>query len=91
MQDGSRVFFDLTIGEQEFLDVYVDVMQAIREEDAPLLVTPPQGYDGPLNLQVFQGLVEFYCRHAAGGSPQGLGLRLPDWVIEQDMVVQFEV
>ena len=86
---GSRVFLDLTIEGQEFVDVYVDV-QANREGDASLCVTPPQGYDGPLNLRVFQGLVEFYYRHATGGGPDGLGLRLPDWVIEQEMVVQFE-
>ena len=92
-QAGSRVFFDLNIEGQEFLDLYVDVTQANREEDehAPLLVTPPQGYDGPLNLQVLQGLVEFYYRQVAGGGPEGLGLRLRDWLIEQEMVVQFEV
>lgn len=91
VKNGSRVFFDLTVGGQEFVDVYVDVMPATREEDEPLFVTPPQGYDGPLNVQVFQGLVEFYCRHAAGGSLQGLSPGLPDWAIEQEMVVQFEV
>lgn len=89
-QNGSRVFFDLTIGEQEFVDVYVDVTPANEEKDEPLFVTPPQGYDGPLNLPVFQGLVEFYYRQVTGGSLDGLGLRLPDWVIEQEMVVQFE-
>lgn len=51
----------------------------------------PPGYDGPLNLQVLQGLVEFYYRQAAGGGPEGLGLRLKDWMVEQQMVVQFEV
>lgn len=87
---GSRVFFDLNIEGQEFVDVYADV-RADREGDAPLSVTPPRGYDGPLNLQVFQGLVEFYYRQAAGGGPDGLGLKLQDWVIEQQMVVQLEV
>ncbi len=87
---GSRVFFDLNIEGQEFVDVYADV-QADREGDSPLSVTPPQGYDGPLNLQVLQGLVEFYYRQAAGGGPDGLGLRLKDWMVEQQMVVQFEV
>ncbi len=90
-QIGSRVFFDLNIGEQEFVDVYADVTQANREGDATLFVTPPRGYDGPLNLQVFQGLVEFYYRQATGGGPDGLGLMLQDWVVEQEMVVQFEV
>ena len=88
-QIGSRVFFDLKTEGREFVDVYADV-QVNREGDSPLGVTPPRGYDGPLNLQVFQGLVEFYYRQVTGGGPAGLGLRLPDWVIEQDMVVQFE-
>lgn len=94
-QTCSRVFFDLTIEGQSFVDVYVDVRQANREGAAPLLVMPTQGYDGPLNLPVFHGLVEFYYRQAAGGglaNPDGLGMRLlQDWVIEQEMVVQFEV
>ena len=94
-QVGSRVFFDLHVAGREFVDVYADV-RANREGDAPLFVTPPQGYEGPLNLQVFRGLVEFYYRHATGGSwglsgMEGLSLRLQDWVIEQEIVVQFEV
>ena len=94
VQAGSRVFFDLNVGGQEFVDVYVDVRQANREGNATLFVTPPQGYDGPLSFQVFQGLVEFYYRHAVGGgwaASDGLGLTLRDWMIEQEMVVQFEV
>ena len=95
---GSRVFFDLNVEGREFGNVYVDVRQATREgaEHEPLVVTPPQGYDGPFNFQVFQGLVEFYYRQAVGGTwgmagMQGLGRRLKDWMIEQDMRVQFEV
>ncbi len=89
-QAGSRIFFDLNIEGREFVDVYADV-RVKRKGGAPLCVTPPRGYDGPLNLQVFQGLVEFYYRHATGGGPDGFGLMLPDWTIEQEMVVQFEV
>ena len=44
---GSRVFFDLNVEGREFVDVYSDV-QANREGGAPLFVTPPQGYDGPI-------------------------------------------
>ena len=66
---GSRVFFDLKIEGREFVDVYADV-RAEGEGDASLSVTPPRGYDGPLNLQVFQGLVEFYFRQAAGDGPE---------------------
>ncbi len=87
---GSRVFFDLNIEGNAFLDVYADV-RTDRDGTAALFVTPPQGYEGPLNLQVFRGLVEFYYRHVTGGGPDGFGLTLRDWMIEQDMVVQFEV
>lgn len=95
---GSRVFFDLNIEGQAFGNVYVDVRQVIREgaEHEPLVVTPPQGYDGPFNFRVFQGLVAFYYRQAVGGTwgmggMQGLGRRLKDWAIEQEMRVEFEV
>lgn len=95
---GSRVFFDLNIDGREFVNVYVDVKQVAREgtEYEPLIVTHPQGYDGPFNVQVFQSLVEFYYRQAVGGTwgmtdVQGLDMRLKDWVIEQDVCVQFEV
>ncbi|MCY4131710.1 MAG: hypothetical protein OXF39_03585 [Nitrospira sp.] len=86
---GSRIFFDLNIEGREFIDVYADV-RVNTEGDAALCVTSPRGYDGPLNLQVFQGLVEFYYRQVTGGSLDGLGLMLQDWMIEQEMVVQFE-
>lgn len=87
---GSRVFFDLNVEGREFVGVHADV-RAGREGDAPLCVTSPQGYEGPLSLQVFQSLVEFYYRQATGGGPDGLGLMLQAWVIERDMVVRFEV
>ena len=95
---GSRVFFDLHREGREFVNVYVDVKQATGEgaEREPLVVTPPHGYDGPLNVPVFHSLVEFYYRQAVGGASglsgiQGLGMRLTDWVIERDMRVQFEI
>ena len=95
---GSRVFFDLHLEGREFVNVYVDVRQVTREgaEREPLIVTPPRGYDGPLDVHVFQSLVEFYYRHAVGGASglfggRGLGMRLTDWVIEQDVRVRFEV
>ena len=95
---GSRVFFDLNVGGQEFVDAYADVTRADREgsEHAPLVVTAPRGYDGPLNHPVFQGLVEFYYLQAVGGNwglsgQEGLGLKLQNWLIEQEMVVQFDV
>ena len=95
---GSRVFFDLNVEGEGYANLHVDIRQLVREgtENEPLLVTRPEGYEGPFNFQVFQGLVEFYYRHAVGGKwgmfgRQGLSMRLEGWTIEQEMLVQFEV
>ena len=95
---GSRIFFDLSIGEEAYANLSVDVRQLVREgtEQYSLLVTHPENYPGPLNFPVFQGLVEFYYRHAVGGKwgmfgMSGVGMRLENWVVEQEMLVQFEV
>jgi len=95
---GSRVFFDLSVEGEEFKDLFVDVRQLLDDgtESQPLLVSLPQGYDGPFNMPVFQGLVEFYYRHAIGVQSsmfgtKGLGMRLEGWEVEQEMRIQFEV
>ncbi len=95
---GSRVFFDLDLEGEGYANLYVDVRQLVREgtENEPLLVTRPQGYEGPFNFPVFQGLVEFYYRHAVGAKwgmfgMRGLRMRLEGWAVEQEMLVQFEV
>jgi hypothetical protein len=94
----SRIFFDLQLEHAAFANVSVDVRQLVREgvEPQPLLISHPQGYDGPLNVQVFHGLVEFYYRQAVGEKwgmfgNTGIRMRLEDWVIEYEMLVQFEV
>lgn len=95
---GSRVFFDLLVEDSGHVNLYVDVRQLAREgtEHEPLLVSKPEGYEGPFNYQVFQCLVEFYYRQAVGEKwgmfgNKGLRMRLEDWVIEHEMLVQFEV
>ena len=95
---GSRVFFDLALEDEAYANVCVDVRQLVRDgtEHEPLLVSHPDGYDGPLNFQVFQCLVEFYYRQAVGDKwgmlgDRGIGMRLEDWVIEHEMLVQFEL
>ena len=95
---GSRVFFDLSVGEEAYANLYVDLRQLVREgaEQEPLLITHPANYSGPFNFPVFQGLVEFYYRHAVGGKwgmfgLPGVGMRLENWAVEQEMLVQFEV
>jgi len=95
---GSRVFFDLSVAEETYANLHVDLRQLVRDgaEQEPLLITYPANYSGPFNFPVFQGLVEFYYRHAVGdkwrmlGMPW-LGMRLENWAVEQEMLVQFEV
>lgn len=94
----SRVFFDLLVGDAGYANLCVDVRQLVREgtESEPLLISRPSGYEGPLNFQVFQCLVEFYYRQAVGGrwamlGNTGIRMRLEDWVIEHEMLVEYEV
>lgn len=95
---GSRVFFDLQLEDAAYANLFVDVRQLVREgtENEPLFVARPDGYKGPFNFQVFQRLVEFYYRQAVGAKwgmfgNSGIRMRLEDWVIEHEMLVQFEV
>ncbi|MDT7041435.1 hypothetical protein [Candidatus Nitronereus thalassa] len=94
----TRIFFDLQVRDAAYANLCVDVRQLVREgaETEPLLVSRPEGYEGPLNIPVFQGLVEFYYRQAVGEKwgmfgNTGIRMRLEDWVIEYEMLVQFEV
>jgi len=95
---GSRVFFDLSVADEGYANLCVDIRQLVRAgaEREPLLVTHPSNYSGPFNFQVFQGLVEFYYRHAVGGKwgmfgMREISMRLENWTVEQEMLVQFEV
>ncbi len=95
---GSRIFFDLLVEDAGHVNLHVDVRQLAREGtgNEPLLVSRLEGYEGPFNFQVFQSLVEFYYRQAVGSKwamfgNKGLRMRLEDWVIEHEMLVQFEV
>lgn len=95
---GSRIFFDLAVEGVSYANLYVDVRQRVDDEtdQHPLLVSRPQKYEGPFNTSVFQGLVEFYYRHAVGAKwsmfgMKGIGMRLEGWTVEQEMLVQFEV
>lgn len=95
---GSRVYFDLDIEGQRHPNLSADVRQPLgpgAEEDF-LQVTEPHGYTGPINLPVFQGLVEFYYRHVIGAQGLMLGMGTTDmrfvgYVLEQEMHVQFEI
>ena len=95
---GSRIFFDLHIDETTLVNICVDVRQLARDgtENEPLLVSRPDGYDGPLNFSVFQRLVEFYYRQVVGVqwsmfANSNIRMCLEEWVLEHEMQVQFEV
>ena len=60
----SRAFFDLTIGENTYENLSVDIKQQVGSnfETSPLEISKPNGYNGPFNHQAFQGAVEKYYR-----------------------------
>ena len=95
---GSRVYFDLDVEGQEHPNLYADIRQPIGfgSEAEFVEVTEPYGYAGPLNVPVFQGLVEFYYRHVIGAQgmmfgTQATDMRFVGYVLEKEMRVQFEV
>ena len=95
---GSRVYFDLDVEGHKHPNLHADIRQPIGvgSEAEFLDVTEPYGYAGPLNLPVFQGLVEFYYRHVIGAQGLTFGARSTDmrfvgYVLEHEMQVQFEV
>ena len=95
---GSRVYFDLDVEGQQHADLYADVKQPIgwEAQDEFLEVTAPRGYGGPMNVHVFQGLVEFYYRHVVGAQGLMFGskvqpMQFVGYVLEQEMQVQLEL
>ena len=95
---GSRIFFDLRIDERAFVNICVDVSQLAGDGDQNevLLVSCQEGYDGPLDFPVFQSLVEFYYRQVVGDrwdmfANRNIRTHLEEWVLEHEMLVQFEV
>ena len=84
------MYFDLDIEGRRHPNLSADVRQPLgpgAEEDF-LQVTEPHGYTGPINLPVFQGLVEFYYRHVIGAQGLMLGMGTTDmrfvgYVLEQ--------
>ena len=95
---GSRVFFDLTIDNQRFVDLSVDVRQRVDTgaEHEPLSISSHRGYSGPFNCPVFGRCLEFYYRHVLGAHALVLGgrgpaLLLDRYPLEREMSVQFEV
>ncbi|MDB6105902.1 MAG: hypothetical protein JWO52_5901 [Gammaproteobacteria bacterium] len=72
----SRVFFDLTIGGRNHSGLYVDVKQTVGTsyETAPLEVSHPTGYGGPMNHEALRGAVESCYRSQLGSAGRGIRL-----------------
>ena len=72
----SRVFFSLTVKNKSYPGLYANIKQTIGSAgmNAPLEVSNPIVYEGPLNYQAFRDAVERYHRSRIG--PQGRGIRI---------------
>ncbi len=95
---GARVYFDLDVEGRQHANLFADVREPIgvASHEEFLEVSTPHNYSGPLNVPVFQGLVEFYYRHVIGAGGLIFGAKSTDmkyvgYVLEQEMQVQFEV
>lgn len=94
----SRVFFDVLVRKKLHRGLYADVKQTVGTsyESAPLEVSFPPGFKGPLNYRQFRAFVEAYYRRAVG--PTGMGLcvgvsavvRVKNNVFSFPWVVDFE-
>ena len=95
----SRVFFDLEVGNEVHRGLYSDVKQALgtKYEKAPLEVSLPRGYKGPLAYGVFRRQVEDYYREGFGSTAKGIRLgpgvttTMQDNVYSSKKVVDIEI
>jgi hypothetical protein len=95
----SRIFFDLEVDGELYEQLHVDVRQAVGTsfEDAPLEVSRPAGYEGPLDLPAFRAEVEAYYRPRVRRSGYGLAvaaatpIRLFDHIVEERATTEFEI
>lgn len=95
----SRVFFTLQLNGGDPIPLYADLRQTIGSdyETAPLEVSWPKDYEGPLSYHKFRDEVEAYYRSLVGS--QGSAIRLEGAhdvmlignVFEKEKIVQFEV
>lgn len=96
----SRVFFSIELGEEVHRGLYANVKQTVgtNYETAPLEVSFPQGYKGPLSYSVFRQQVESYYRDAFGSSgrvvhfgPGAGSIRMRNNIVQATKVVDIEV
>jgi len=95
----SRVFFDLDIEDHIYPGLHVDVKQTVGSsfETAPLEVSAPVGYRGPMNHDALRQAVEGYYRSHIGGGGRFIHLagssniRMQGNHVHSRVQVQFEV
>ncbi len=93
----SVITFTLTIGDKSFEDLTVQVKQPVGSDSntAPLEVSAPQGYDGPINFNAFRDEVENYYRDKVGTQgrvpnidPSATDIQFIDCMVASEEVVQ---
>ena len=93
----SIMTFTLTIGDESFEKLMVVVKQTVGSDfnTAPLEVSAPIGYDGPINFNAFRDEVENYYREQVGerGSvlnidPSATATQLINCMVDSEKVVQ---
>jgi hypothetical protein len=96
----SRLFFNLTIGDQHYPGLHVDVKQTVGSsfETAALEVSHPVGYRGPMNHEALRTIVEDYYRSQIGGAGSAIhigpgvsNLRMQNNRVRCLVEVKFEV
>jgi len=92
----STMTFTLTIGDESF-ELIVVVKQTVGSDfnTAPLEVSAPIGYDGPINFNAFRDEVENYYREHVGErgrvlniDPSATATRLINCRVDSEKVVQ---
>ncbi len=93
----SVMNFTLTIGDESFEKLIVVVKQTVGSDfnTAPLEVSAPIGYDGPINFNAFRDEVENYYRERVGErgrvldiDPSAIDTLLTDCMVVSEKVVQ---
>ncbi len=93
----SVMNFTLTIGDESFEKLIVVVKQTVGSDfnTAPLEVSAPIGYDGPINFNAFRDEVENYYREQVGErgrvlniDPSATATQLTNCRVDSEKVVQ---
>lgn len=89
----SRVFFSLQTGERSFPNLHADVKQTVGSDynTAPLEVSAPTGYDGPMDHDAFRAAAEHYYRGCVGPQLGGQNIRMQNNLYVATWVTQIEI